>query len=111
MNLILIRAYVSLVTGVQPEIELTPNQFSLSQNYPNPFNPSTSIDFTLPKAEKVRIAIYNQLGQQVSQVADREYSPGSYSIRFDGNNLSSGVYYYRIEAGSFVQTKKMVLLK
>ncbi|MCL5031489.1 MAG: T9SS type A sorting domain-containing protein, partial [Bacteroidetes bacterium] len=107
----LIRAYVSLVTGVQPEIELTPNQFSLSQNYPNPFNPSTSIDFTLPKAEKVRIAIYNQLGQQVSQVADKEYSPGSYSIKFNGDNLSSGVYYYRIEAGSFVLTKKMILLK
>ncbi len=107
----LIRAYVSLVTGIQQEVELTPSQFSLSQNYPNPFNPSTSIDFTLPKAEKVRITIYNQLGQQVSQIADQEYSSGSYSIKFDGNNLSSGVYYYRIEAGSFVQTKKMVLLK
>ena len=107
----LIRAYVSLTTGVKQEVELTPNQFSLSQNYPNPFNPATSIDFTLPKVEKVRITIYNQLGQQVSQVADKEYSPGSYSIRFAGNNLSSGVYYYRIEAGSFVQTKKMILLK
>ncbi len=107
----LIRAYVSLVTGVQQEIELTPSEFSLSQNYPNPFNPSTSIDFTLPKAEKVRIVIYNQLGQQVAQIADRDYAPGSYSLKFNGDNLSSGVYYYRIEAGSFVQTRKMVLLK
>ncbi|MGD1007035.1 MAG: T9SS type A sorting domain-containing protein, partial [Ignavibacteriaceae bacterium] len=107
----LIRAYVSLITGVKQEIELTPKTFSLSQNYPNPFNPSTIINFAVPKAGKVRIAVYNQLGQQVALIADKEYSPGSYSINFNGASLASGIYFYRIETGSFTQTKKMVLLK
>jgi hypothetical protein len=107
----LIRAYVSLVTGVTQEIELAPKTFSLSQNYPNPFNPTTLINFAVPKAGRVKIAVYNELGQQVALIADREYSSGNFSVSFDGASLASGVYYYRIEAGSFTQTKKMVLLK
>ena len=109
--LYLIHAYVSFVTGVKQEIVLTPKEFSLSQNYPNPFNPTTTIDFALPKAGNVRIAVYNQLGQQIMQIADRDYTAGNHSIYFSGSNLASGVYYYRIEAGSFTQTRKMVLLK
>jgi len=111
VSIYLIRAYVSLVTGVQPEIELTPREYSLSQNYPNPFNPSTKIDFALPKAGRVMIAIYNQLGQKVAEVADQNYSAGNHSINFNAAELASGIYYYRIAAGSFVQTKKMLLLK
>ncbi len=108
----LIRAYVGYtVSGVKHEVVLTPKYFSLSQNYPNPFNPSTKIDFTLPASGKVRISVYNQLGQQVATLADGEYSAGAHEINFDGVNLASGVYYYRIVAGSFVQTKKMILLK
>ncbi len=107
----LIRAYVSMVTGVQKEIELKPSNFSLSQNYPNPFNPSTNINFELKKSEKVRIFIYNQLGEEITKLVDREYSAGSHTVNFNAANLSSGVYFYKIEAGSFIQTKKMVLLK
>jgi len=108
----LIHAYVSLVLdGVKQEVELTPASFSLSQNYPNPFNPSTLINFSVPKAGRVRIAVFNQLGQQIALVADGEYSSGIHSVNFNGASLASGIYYYRIEAGSFTQTKKMVLLK
>jgi hypothetical protein len=112
IGIYLIRAYVSLlVTGVKQEIELTPKNFSLSQNYPNPFNPSTMINFAVPVAGRVKIVVYNQLGQQVALIANREYPAGNYSINFNASSLASGVYYYRIEAGSFTQTKKMVLLK
>ncbi len=107
----LIRAYVSLITGVKQEIELTPKTFSLSQNYPNPFNPTTIINFAVPKAGRVRIVVYNQLGQKVALIADREYSSGNYSINFNGASLASGIYFYRIEAGGFTLTKKMILLK
>lgn len=108
----LIRAYVSLtVDGVKQEIELTPKNFSLSQNYPNPFNPSTMINFGVPAAGRVKIVVYNQLGQQVAVIANREYPAGNYSVNFNASSLASGVYYYRIETGSFTQTKKMLLLK
>lgn len=111
VSIYLIRAYVSLVTGVSPEIELTPREYTLSQNYPNPFNPSTKIDFALPTAGRVMITIYNQLGQKVGDIADQDYSAGYHSIDFNASNLASGIYYYRISAGNFVQTKKMILLK
>lgn len=111
VEIYLIHAYVGLVTGVKQEISLTPKEFSLSQNYPNPFNPTTKIDFALPKEERVKITVYNQLGQQIMQLADGDFTSGNHSIYFNGTNLASGVYYYRIEAGSFIQTRKMVLLK
>ena len=110
--LYLIRAYVSFITtGVKKEVTLYPKEFSLAQNYPNPFNPSTTINFELPTAGRVRIVIYNQLGQQVAIAADENYSAGNHSINFNASSLASGIYFYRISAGSFVQTKKMVLLK
>jgi lysophospholipase L1-like esterase len=87
------------------------NRFSLLQNYPNPFNPSTIISFSIQKAGKVRITIYNQLGQQVALVTNKEYQAGNYSINFNAASLASGVYYYRIISDSFSQTKKMILLK
>ena len=110
--LYLVRAYVSfVVSGVKHEVELTPKEFSLAQNYPNPFNPTTKIDFTLPSASKVKVIIYNQLGQQVALLAAGDYAAGVHEINFDGANLASGVYYYRIDAGTYSQTKKMVLMK
>ena len=110
--LYLVRAYVTTgVTGIKQTIELTPKNFSLSQNYPNPFNPSTTINFALPKSEKVSVKIFNQLGQQVAVLANGDFSAGNHQLNFDGAGLSSGIYYYRIEAGSFTQTKKMILMK
>jgi len=93
-----------------------PKAFALSQNYPNPFNPTTEIQFSLPKASNVRLDIYNILGAQVRTLTDRQYAAGTHTLSFDGRNesgqqLATGLYFYRITADSFVQTKKMMLLK
>ena len=88
-----------------------PNKFSLGQNYPNPFNPSTKIKFALPKAEKVKIELYNTLGQNVRTLLNQRLKAGYHEVEFNAANLSSGIYFYRIEAGEFQDVKKMVLLK
>jgi len=91
--------------------ESLPSVYELSQNYPNPFNPVTTINYALPKAGKVRITIYNILGAQVATLVDRQQAAGRYTVRFDGLQLGSGTYFYRIDAGEFHQTKKMLLIK
>ena len=88
-----------------------PNNFSLSQNYPNPFNPVTKIEFSIPRGDNVKIEIYDALGRLVSELVNRYLPAGNYSIDFNASEFSSGVYYYRLTAGSFVQMKKAVLLK
>jgi hypothetical protein len=94
---------------------ITPQQFALSQNYPNPFNPSTKIEYSLEKAGIVSLKVYNLLGVEVATLVNGRQEAGSYSVPFGINNgtfsLSSGVYFYRLEAGSFVSTKKLVLMK
>lgn len=85
--------------------------YSLSQNFPNPFNPTTEINFSIPKETKVKIDIYNVLGQKVITLLDRKIKQGSHSITFNAKNLSSGAYFYRLTTDDFVQTKKMLLLK
>ena len=93
------------------EVEVVPKQFALYQNYPNPFNPETNIKFDLPEVSKVRVNVYNILGERVATLLDKTVEAGFHQVEFNGSNLSSGTYIYRIEAGNFVQTKKMVLLK
>ena len=88
-----------------------PTVFYLSQNYPNPFNPTTKINFDLPKDVKVRIMVYDVLGREVIKLVDEFKKAGRYTVEFNGNNYASGVYFYRIQAGEFVQAKKMVLIK
>ena len=97
-------------TPVEDESTLLEN-YSLSQNYPNPFNPSTTIAFSVPVSGKVKLTLFDALGSEVGEIADKEFSAGSHSINFNAANLTSGVYFYRIEAGSFVQSKKMILLR
>jgi hypothetical protein len=102
-------------TSVMRDNNSTKN-FDLSQNYPNPFNPTTTIDFEVQKAGKVRLEIYNILGQLVRTLINDEKSIGEHSVVWDGTNefneqLSSGTYYYRFEVGDFVSKKKMLLLK
>jgi hypothetical protein len=101
--------YTSCVGGIQT-IEV-PNHYSLSQNYPNPFNPSTTIKFGMPKSENVKLIIYDMLGREVRTLVNEIRNPGTYEISFDASELSSGVYFYRLETPSFAETKKMLLVK
>ena len=87
------------------------NNFNLLQNYPNPFNPNTKIVYTLPKDDKVLLTVYNILGSKVASLVDEYKTAGSYEVQFNGSNLPSGVYFYKLEASSFSQIKKMMLIK
>ena len=87
------------------------NNFSLEQNYPNPFNPSTKIRFAVPLNSRVRITIYNQLGEIIAQPVDNYYDAGAHEVEVDMKNLASGIYFYKISAGPFSEMKKMVLAK
>ena len=105
------------VTGMGSQDEaLLPKEFALHQNYPNPFNPTTSVRYDLPDNENVTIIIYDMLGRQVKQLVDSYQEAGFKSIIWNATNdfgkpAANGVYLYKIQAGDFIQTKKMVLLK
>ncbi len=88
-----------------------PEIFSLSQNYPNPFNPVTKIKFQLPNPNSVRLTVYNVLGREIETLVSEEKPAGIYEVEFDGTGFPSGVYFYRIEAGKYSDTKKLLLLK
>jgi len=92
----------------EPEI---PTKFMLYQNYPNPFNPSTTISYDLPQRSRVKLTIHNLLGQEVATLVNGEQEPGRYSVKFDASGLPSGIYFYRLEAGNFIEQKKMILIK
>ena len=96
------------------EIEIDvagPLTFALEQNYPNPFNPSTIIHYALPEKSNVELIVYDILGNEVATLVNEEKPAGSYEVEFSATGLPSGIYFYRIQAGSFVETKKMVLMK
>jgi len=88
-----------------------PANYSISQNYPNPFNPKTTIKYSIPSLAFVKIKVFNLLGQEIAELVNKELQTGNYEVIFDASNLPSGIYFYRIEAGNFVQTKKMILMK
>ena len=89
----------------------TPSTFVLEQNYPNPFNPSTKIQFSIPKETNINLSIYNMLGQIVTTIYSGKLDAGTHYVEFDGSQLPSGIYFYRLEADNFVKTKKMTLMK
>jgi len=99
-----------LLTGINDPGTI-PTGYSLSQNYPNPFNPVTNIRFELPKSEYVSLKLYDMLGNEVQKLVDGNHQSGVYNITVDGTNLSSGVYFYTLRTSSFVETKKMMLIK
>jgi len=103
-------ALQSIITSVDDDNSV-PVAFSLSQNYPNPFNPSTVIDYSVPQNELVKLKIYDILGNEITTLVNELKSPGNYRVEFDSKNLSSGVYFYRIIAGSFQEVRKMILLR
>jgi len=88
-----------------------PKEFQLQQNYPNPFNPTTTIEFALPKQSSVTLKLFDILGREVATLVDAELESGVHKINFDGQDLASGIYFYRIHAEGFLKTKKLMLLK
>ncbi len=109
----------STLVGIKTNSKILPAEFFLYQNYPNPFNPSTTITYTIPASETlhatsqqlVQLKVYDVLGREVATLVNKKQSPGNYSVTFNAKNLPSGLYFYRLTAGSFSQTKKMLLLK
>jgi hypothetical protein len=99
---------VSASSGIN---EGSPASFSLGQNYPNPFNPTTTIRYAIPQGSTVTLTVYSTLGEKVSTLVEGAQEPGYHDVRFDATGLASGVYLYRIQAGSFVETKKLLLLR
>lgn len=105
-NLELISNTTSVLTT-----EKIPEKFVLNQNFPNPFNPTTTIEFYLPKQSQVRLEVFNTLGQQVKSLVNENLSPGKHNVKFNAGGLSSGVYFYCLQTGDFLTTKKMILTK
>jgi hypothetical protein len=100
-----------VIPGVNEEKNGLPRSYGLEQNYPNPFNPRTVVSSQLPVASHVKLIVYDVLGREVAVLVNERRPAGSYQDTFDGSGLASGVYLYRMTAGDFVQTKKLVLLK
>ncbi|RKY90817.1 MAG: hypothetical protein DRQ01_08620 [Ignavibacteriae bacterium] len=91
--------------------EIVPDEFQLFQNYPNPFNPTTSIQFTVGSWQNIILKIYDVLGNEVATLVKEEKPVGNYEVKFNAAKLSSGIYFYQLRAGNYVETKKMLLLK
>jgi hypothetical protein len=102
---------LNMPVGIQQISSEIPQMFELSQNYPNPFNPSTKIRFSLPNNELVKLVVYNSLGKEVAILLEQQLTPGSYEYIFDGNELSSGVYFYKLSGADYSLTKKMILVR
>jgi photosystem II stability/assembly factor-like uncharacterized protein len=106
------RPLSDLITSVnQNNYHDSPITFALDQNYPNPFNPSTTINYSLPSNEYVTLKVYNLLGEEVAILVNEEKPQGTYELKWNAPNLPSGIYFYKLQAGNFVETKKMILLK
>ncbi|MCB9258619.1 MAG: T9SS type A sorting domain-containing protein [Ignavibacteriales bacterium] len=103
-------------TDVETENNLT-TKFELSQNYPNPFNPTTTIKYSVPNvassysSSKVELKVYDILGREIKTLVNQKQKPGNYEVTFNADELSSGVYFYKLQAGDIIQTKKMILIK
>jgi hypothetical protein len=115
-----IDSVMNSVTGVFSDYSNIVSNFILSQNYPNPFNPTTTIKYSIPELSFVTIKIYDVLGSEVTALVNEQKSVGTYEVEFNshsggvrsaGGGLTSGVYFYRLQAGDFIQTRKMILLK
>ena len=95
----------------EEEIEETPTNYVLTQNYPNPFNPSTKIRYSVPQSSQLIIKVFDVLGNEIETLVNEQKTIGTYELTWNTENLPSGVYFYQIKAGSFMETKKMILLK
>jgi hypothetical protein len=105
------RPLSQIMTFVENRGEHIPRRYVLEQNYPNPFNPSTTISFSLPAKSYVVLKVYDMLGKEVATLIQKELSSGNHIQQWNASNVSSGVYFYRLEAGVFMDTKKLILLR
>ncbi len=103
--------FTTYPVGVRDAGGEVPAKFSLAQNYPNPFNPTTVIEFAVPKTEHALLKIFNAIGEEVATLVNENVEAGNYKVRFDASKLSSGIYFYRLNAGNFTATRKMILMK
>jgi hypothetical protein len=104
-------SFASTVTGITDKGNKSPREYQLSQNYPNPFNPSTTINYSIAKEGNVTLAIYNVTGSKVATIVNGYKPAGSYTVQFNGSNLASGIYLYRLESGNYSAAKKFILMK
>ena len=111
MNPLTETARWTTTVGINQISSVVPDKFNLYNNYPNPFNPSTVIKFDVAKTQMVKLTVYDMLGKEVANLVNDNLSPGSYSVNFDGSNVSSGMYFYRIETNGYSQTMRMILVK
>lgn len=102
---------ISSATDLEHRDNMIPAKFKLAQNHPNPFNPSTTIEYSIPKASEVEVNIYNMVGKKVKTLINKNHSPGNYQMRWDGSNQASGIYIYQIKADDYIHSKKMLLVK
>ena len=100
-----------IVTGVEDVKGGMPNIFSLEQNYPNPFNPTTVIEYSIQNGGMVRLTVYDILGQEIVTLVNNAQTPGLYEVEFNAQNLTSGIYFYRLTVGSLSEAKKLMFLK
>jgi hypothetical protein len=112
----ILKVRVNVPVAVDEKVDNVPLTFELKQNYPNPFNPTTTINYSIPNSENVKLTVYNMLGQDVAELVNEKQQAGKYNVTWDatdknGMRMSTGVYFFRIEAGSFVKVNKMILLK
>jgi hypothetical protein len=106
-----IRKTTTGFVAVEPVSSVIPDNFSLGQNYPNPFNPASKIRFDIPSASVTKLVVFDASGREAGTLINQQLSAGTYEIDFNGANLSSGVYFYRLTAGEFTATRKMILTK
>lgn len=109
-QLAVIKGTTTSTSGVG-DVAVAPLSWQLSQNYPNPFNPATVIEYQLAKSSQVKITVYDLLGNELQQLVNREESAGAHAVQFNASHLASGMYFYRIQAGDFTSTRKMLLTK
>ena len=115
----LYKTSIGTLVGIDDYKNNIPSEFQLYQNFPNPFNPTTKIKYTIPDVETrhasslqmVTVKVYDVLGNEITTLVNESQAAGSYEVEFDGSKIPSGVYFYQLKAGQFIETKKMVLLK
>ena len=100
-----------ITTEITPVGNSVPEAYKLEQNYPNPFNPATTISFSIPKNGLVSLKVYDILGKEVATLVNTQLNSGQYNVNLNASNLGSGIYFYTLKAGDFVETKKMMLVK